>query len=122
MSILNQPSNLNSAKRKAARVKFLTRGIFEDSIKVWNEINETIWNDPNPQEVLDALGEDAEEIINLDGKIVSFLNDSLTGSSKQVDLDEIISKANGRPNVTSNGGKVIIDNPGNNPGNNPNNP
>ena len=122
MSILNQPTNLNSAKRKAARVKFLTRGIFEDSIKVWNEINETIWNDPNPQEVLDALGEDAEEIINLDGKIVSFLNDSLTGSSKQVDLDEIISKANGRPNVTSNGGKVIIDNPGNNPGNNPNNP
>ena len=120
MSILNQPTNLNSAKRKAARVKFLTRGIFEDSIKVWNEINETIWNDPNPQEVLDALGEDAEEIINLDGKIVSFLNDSLTGSSKQVDLDEIISKENGRPNFNTNNGKVIIDNPGGNPGGNPN--
>ena len=120
MSILNQPTDPNSAQRKAARVKFLTKGIFEQTIKTWNKTQEMIWEDPNPQDVLDALGDDAEEVLGFDSKVVSFLTDSLTGSSKQAELDEILSKSNGRPNFNTNNGKVIIDNPGGNPGGNPN--
>jgi len=110
MSILNeipQPSQ-NSAKKKASRLKYLNVAIANEIIRVWNEGWDLIWSDPNPQAVLDELGEDAGEVFDINEQTIIFLANVL-GGRRQAELDAILAKVATKPETeTDENGNVTI--------------
>jgi hypothetical protein len=110
MSILNEipQHDIDQAEKKAVRVKYLTKAIADQIIKTWNEGWDLIWNDENPQLVLDALGEDAGEVFELNTVTMMYLAEIL-GGRKQSELDKILLKVAQKPptEVDENGNVSI---------------
>ena len=110
MSILNDTtlSEENSAAKKAARIKFLNKVIADEIIKSWNKGWDMIWDDANPQAVLDALGEDAAEVFEINEHTVAFMVGVL-GGRRQAELDAILAKVTVKPETqTDENGNVTI--------------
>ena len=109
MSILNENgSTQGNPARKAARIKHLNLVMANQMIKSWNEGWDLIWSDENPQAVLDALGEDAGEVFDINEANLVFLSNVLTGR-RQPELDAIFAKVAAKPNTqTDENGNVTI--------------
>jgi hypothetical protein len=108
MSILDNNQQEPSAERKAARIKFLNSAISQELIKSWNEGWDLVWGHSNPQDVLDALGEDASEVFDINEQTVIYLNNVLSGR-KQEEVDSILAKAATKPATqTDENGNVTI--------------
>ena len=102
MSLLNeipQPSQ-NSPKKKASRIKYLNVALANEIIRCWHEGWDMIWSDPNPQAVLDALGEDAGELFDINEQTLTYLNNVL-GGRRQSELDNIFAKVSAKPETTT---------------------
>ena len=110
MSILNEnpTSRTTEVQRKASRVKFLTKALADEILRSWNEGWDLIWEDENPQEILDILGEDAGEIFDLNEHTILFLSNIL-GGRRQSQLDGVVSKLGSKPETqTDENGNVTI--------------
>lgn len=109
MSILNENSSTQgNPARKAARIKHLNLVMANQMIKSWNEGWDLIWSDENPQAVLDALGEDAGEVFDINEANLVFLSNVLSGR-RQSELDAIFAKVAVKPNTqTDENGNVTI--------------
>ena len=67
-----------------------------------------IWDDANPQAVLDALGEDAAEVFEINEHTVAFMAGVL-GGRRQAELDAILAKVAAKPETqTDENGNVTI--------------
>jgi len=111
MSLLNeipQPSQ-NSPEKKASRIKYINVALANEIIRCWHEGWGLIWDDPNPQAVLDALGEDAGELFAINEETLLFLSNAL-GGRRQSELDSILAKVATKPATTTdeNGNVTII--------------
>lgn len=100
MSILADiPADRASETRdKAKRVKFLVKGMTNELAKSWEEVWSLLWDDQNPQEVLDALGTDAGEVLDLHKEMKSSLS-GLLGGRRPDKLNGINAKDNAKPNT-----------------------
>ena len=109
MSILNEtPVKTTEAQKKADRLRFLTRSLITEVYRSWNEIHDTIWKSPNPQEILNELKSDAAEILDINEETMQFLSSVLQGR-KQSQVDSIISKIASTPETkTDEDGNVTI--------------
>ena len=110
MSLLNEIQNPNNEiEKKALRVKYVNCAMIKELIRFWNESNDSIWMDSNPKAILDALGENAEEILEIDNEILNLLSNIL-GGRRQSDLDSMIAKISTRPQTSTdeNGNVKII--------------
>ena len=45
-----------SVAKKADRIRYITKTTVDEIVRSWKQSFNLIWEDPNPQEVLDALG------------------------------------------------------------------
>ena len=110
MSVLNQPSlsQSNLVKRSARRVEFLTRALTDEMINSWHSGWDLIWDNTNPQDVLNELGENGAEVFELSEKTIAFLSDVLSGK-RQEELNQILSKAAAKPetSIDENGNVTI---------------
>ena len=81
MSVLNeQPrQELTQAEQKANRIKRSAKQSTDALIQGVVSSLSAIWEDENPQDVLDALGTDAQELFELNTNTVAFLAGELTG-------------------------------------------
>lgn len=92
MSLLNEePTEITEAQKKASRIRHINLTIIKEITRVWNESNDLIWKDQDPQGVIDALGEDIDEILEIDEEILNLLSNIL-GGRKQSQLDSILAK------------------------------
>lgn len=108
MSILDKKQEELSAKRKAARIKHINSTLSNEIVRCWHEGWDLLWDHSDPQEVLDALGSDAEEVFDINEQTVSFLNTVLSGR-KQEQIDSILSKVATKPATqTDENGNVTI--------------
>ena len=109
MSILNEiPVKITEAQKKADRLRFLTSALINEVNRSWNEIHDTIWKSPNPQEILNELKSDASEILEINEETMMFLTSVLQGR-KQSQVDSIISKIASTPETkTDEEGNVKI--------------
>jgi len=110
MSLLNEISNPDAdLKKKVSRIRYINLTIIKEIIRFWNESNDSIWNGSNTQQILDELGEDAEEVLEIDKEILNLLSNIL-GGRRQSELDSIIAKISTRPQIStdSNGNTKII--------------
>lgn len=82
---------MTTQEKKAQRIKYLSSIIVENIIKVYEEQNDLIWGDPNPQKILDALGEDAGDILEINNTTFLFISEFISGR-QQDKLDKILSK------------------------------
>lgn len=82
---------MTTQEKKAQRIKYLSSIIVENIIKVYEEQNDLIWGDPNPQKILDALGEDAGDILEINNTTLLFISEFISGR-QQDKLDKILSK------------------------------
>lgn len=89
MSILNAPiDNVTPAQRKATRLKMGAKQMTETMAHQWAGMFSALWDDQNPQDILDELGTDAAEFFELNTALVTFMLTSLTG--KRDDLVAMI--------------------------------
>lgn len=96
MSLLNEtPNEITEAQKKASRIRYINLAIIKEITRVWNESNDLIWKDQNPQNILDELGEDADEILEIDEEILNLLSNIL-GGRRQSELDSILAKKSQR--------------------------
>lgn len=110
MSLLNDTtqSSENSPEKKASRIKHLNVAIANEMIRCWHQGWDMIWSDPNPQAVLDVLGEDAGELFDINEQTLTYLNNVL-GGRRQSDLDNIFAKVAAKPATeTDQDGNVTI--------------
>lgn len=78
MSVLSQPT---PTQDKANFIKALPLTLFNSLLAQWQNGVQLIWNDPNPQSVLDAIGTDAATIFDLSSKTADFLESVMPGST-----------------------------------------
>ena len=96
MSLLTEKiKEATKAEQKAVRIKYLTIANINEITRVWNESNDLIWKDQNPQNILDELGEDVDEILEIDEEILNLLSNIL-GGRRQSELDSILAKKSQR--------------------------
>ena len=81
MSVLNNKpkTELTQAERKANRVLRSAKQSTDSLIQGVVSSLSLIWEDENPQDVLDALGTDAKELFELNTNTVAFLAGELAG-------------------------------------------
>ena len=111
MSVLNDKPKieLTQAERKANRVLRSAKQSTDALIQGVISSLSAIWEDENPQDVLDALGTDAKELFELNTNTVAFLAGELTGK-RDNDLAEIMALvAKVQPNTVNEDGTVTID-------------
>lgn len=108
MSILDKNQEAQNAKRKASRVKHINAVLANEIVRCWHEGWDLIWDHDDPQEVLNALGEDASEVFEINEQTVSFLANVLSGR-KQDQIDAILAKVAAKPATqTDENGNVTI--------------
>lgn len=110
MSLLNEipESRKTAVAKKADRIRYIAKTTINEIAKSWNQSFDLIWQDPNPQEVLDALGEDGEEIFELNQEAFSYIC-SVLADRKQSELDTILLKVASKPDTSvDEGGKITI--------------
>ena len=109
MSLLTEKiKEATKAEQKAVRIKYLTIANINETIRCWHETQDLIWKDENPQDILDALGEDAGDILDLNKEVLNYLN-SILGGRRQSELDNIIAKISTQKETqTDEDGNVTI--------------
>lgn len=110
MSLLNEITvKTTEAQKKADRLRFLTKTLIKEIYRSWNEIHDTIWNNPNPQEILNELHGDAEEVLEINEETLKFLSSVLQGRQQSY-VDGMISKVASTPETKSDkdGNATII--------------
>jgi len=77
MSLLNPIENtVSSAAQKARQLRQSTVHIFSQTLRQWEQGINLLWNDANPQAVLDALeadGGSSVELFTRSGELAEFL-------------------------------------------------
>lgn len=102
MTILLQKSNQpTEAERRATQIKQLVTQFADLSIRSWHNIFDTLWGGADTQEILDALGDDATELFELNDIFIVFAESVLVGK-RQDDLDQIKAKLALKPPTTIN--------------------
>ena len=98
MSLLNEiPVRTTDAEKKARRIEFLTKQIVKEINRSWNEIHDLIWRS-NPNDVLEALGDNAEDVLNVQEEIFILLSKMLSGK-QQSEVDKLVSKVASTPDT-----------------------
>jgi hypothetical protein len=72
MNLLNS-NKLTPSQSKAARLKSLPAAQFRQLLNAWQNGVSLIWDDSNPQSVLDELGTDAAQLFALSTATAKFL-------------------------------------------------
>lgn len=103
MSILNENpiSKQSQSKKRAERIEFLTENLIDVVARYWDEVWDLIWNTDESQEVLNHLGGNAQEALELHEEALIFLSNSL-GGRKQAQLDQILEKVARQPKTSEN--------------------
>ena len=110
MSLLNEipESRKTAVAKKADRIRYITKTTIDEITRSWKQSFDLIWEDPNPQEVLDALGEDGEEIFELNQEAFLYICNTLA-DRKQSELDTILLKVASKPETSvGKSGKITI--------------
>lgn len=111
MSILNKQERVSPSKHevKAQRVKRSARSTTDVLLNSVQSSFKAIWDDENPQGVIDALGTDAQEIFELSSNTVDFLVAELTGKRDE-DLAKLLAVITlVQPHTVNADGTITID-------------
>jgi len=110
MSLLNEisESRKTAVSKKADRIRYITKTTVDEIVRSWKQSFDLIWEDSNPQEVLDALGEDGEEVFELNQEAFLYICNILA-DRKQSELDTILLKVASKPKTSvDESGKITI--------------
>lgn len=77
MSILTDPTPPTDAEKEASYLKDDVRQVTKLMIVRWESGFDRIWGADNPQDIFDALGTDAEEVLEISNATVAMFADIL---------------------------------------------